>query len=313
MEYFLFQGLNAVDQVRFDQFIASQGLVFRRQVDFDFGDQRFGFHLNQPAAGAFEAMRDGSIKLNRKAGQPNLRVRMSPMWEGDSQRWRYLRLNQPYRFEFDFYLYNRGDNHRGVDWANLFEIWGPYDGQDAGRNPAFEVMLRGKKGEFEFRQRGDSRRSHDRNYEYQKATSVPFRQGSHRLVVDTVLSYAGKGSTKVWFNGDVVFDESNITNTYNSDPFGDGVQMGGLINFPEIYCPESSVAAGSINMSVKRIRVSDEIGTTPVRPKAPSEPSQPPAPTKPEPTGKGDFSASLKFTQKPDGTYDVTGKLELPS
>lgn len=315
MEYFLFAGLAAADQARFNAFIDAQPIAFTSQSEFELSDgQSFGFHIKQPAAGAFEALPDGSIELIREFDQPNLRVRMSPMWSGDSQRWRYLQLNRPYRFELDFYLYPRDDAFAGVDWANLFEIWGPFDAGDEGRNPAFEVMVRGKDNVFEFRQRGDSRKDHGRNYEFQKVTTRPFSPGDHKLVVDTVLSYEGKGLTKVWFDGEVVFVEENITNTYNSAPFADGKPMGGLINFPEIYCPESSVADEPIGLIVSRMRVSDEVGK-PVLPSPEPEPepqpSQPPAPT-PEPKDQGmqgDFSANLNFAKQSDGSYAVTGKL----
>ena len=115
MDYFTFDGFSPAEGQRFNNYIESQDAAFRRQDAFKFGNgQYLGFHINQPAKGAFRANEQGSITLRREAGQPNLRTRISPQWQGDSQRWRYLKLDQPYLFEVDFWMHNRDDDYRSV-------------------------------------------------------------------------------------------------------------------------------------------------------------------------------------------------------
>lgn len=256
---FEWNGFNSIQATEFNNWIEKQPAAFNKQIDYHLIDgQKFGFHIHQPAKGAFHAYLDGDLLLTRQKGQPNLRTRISPMWGGGTQRWRYLQLKQKYRFEMDFMLPKRNDNYTGVHWANIFEIWGPFDGHDSGRNPAFEVMIRGKSQKFEFRQRGDSKKDHDRDYEFGRTNHIPFSHGKHKLVVETTLDYewAGEGETKVWFDGEKVMDLKAI-NTYNSDPFGDGKPIGGLINFPELYTPDSSVENEPLQMDVSRMLVTD--------------------------------------------------------
>lgn len=257
MDYFNFQGFSPTQRDAFNDFIASQRDAFPKQTVFDLGGgQKLGFHINQPSQG-FYAANGGDLVLTREKGQPNLRVRVSPQWSGDSQRWRYLKLGEPYRFEVEFDLRSRNDGFKGVSWANLFELWGPFDGKDTGRNPAFEIMLRGKSGLWEVRQRGDARRHHDRDYEFIKTETYPFNAGHNKFVVETLLSLDGSGYTVVTINDEEVMCLAGVTNTYYSEPYGDGEPLGGMINFPEIYCPNSCVESEPIVMEVFSFSASD--------------------------------------------------------
>ena len=171
-----------------------------------------------------------------------------------------MKLNTPYRFEMDFTLNPRTDNFKEVNWANLFELWGPFDGKDIGRNPAFEIMLRGTAQRWEVRQRGDKRKEHDKSYERVWANTKPFEgSGRYKFVVETKLSINAKGYTRVWINDEKVMDLVYVTNTYNSTPYGDGEQLGGMVNFPEIYTPNASVENHNLSIFLHSMKVSDGV------------------------------------------------------
>lgn len=275
MDYFKFDGFKTGHG--FNSFMGRQPDVFEKQTSFDLGDGlAFGFHINQPAYGAIRADSTGRLELTRKWGQENLRVRASPQWTGNSQRWRYLKLNQPYRFEMDFAMSTRQDDYAGVSWCNVFELWGPFDGKDEGRNPAFEVTLHGGTREWQVRQRGDERKNHSRMYNYVAAEKAPFEEGRCLLEVETLLSIEGKGYTRVWINSEQVMDLENVTNTYNSTPYGDGENLGGVVNCPELYCPDVCVETEPITLWLNSLTVSDGVTK---KDKDPFEPKpKPPAP-----------------------------------
>ena len=239
-EIFAFRGLN-LDQVEdFNHWINAKPDVFPSQDQWLLNREKgywLGFNINQPARGAFFALQSGDLLLVRNDEQANLRTRITPMFPG--QRWRYLHLGRRYRFRTDMTLSERQDDYAGVQWANMFEVWGAYDG-DQGRNPSLEVQLRGGEGEWHIRQRGDSREHHDYDYETVITRKVPF-QGAGRYVweAETVFDYEneGDGELRVWLNGQLVFEEYGIQTTYNSDPFGDGMKLAGICHPAEIYTP----------------------------------------------------------------------------
>lgn len=236
-----FAGFNAEQQKKFNNFIDSVGPYFPDQRVYQWGDesQQFAFHINQPATGAFKALDDGTLLLIRKAGQPSQRVRITPWMGRDADDafsfYRYLHQHKRYYFCTDFTLLDR--DWSTVDWANFWEIWGPFNG-DTGRNPSLEIMLRGKKGIWEVRQRGDSRLVHDKEYETTVTRTLPFAgSGRYSIEVETVLDHrkGGVGETHVWINGVNVMAETQIQNTYNYPPTDSGALVGGQPHLAEVY------------------------------------------------------------------------------
>lgn len=256
-EIFRFRGLSPDQVTRFNEWINSQPDLFPGQeqwlLDADKGHW-LGFNIHQPAKGAFHAMSNGDLILVRRDDQANLRTRLTPMFPG--QRWRYLRLGTHYHFTTTITLSERQDDYRGVRWANLFEIWGPYDNGDEGKNPSLEVQLKGEAQEWIIRQRGDSRPRHGRDYETVIEDRVPFEgAGKYTIEVSTVLDYEGNGMLRVWINGALVSDHVDIQTTYNSAPFGDGMKLGGICHPAEIYTPDDSVEFEPIVVRVHDIQM----------------------------------------------------------